>query len=148
MSEYGEGVGGENCLEEQELDKYDYHAMMSAKPAEVETMTDPHINTIDGGEVRLFVSRTCYRDPTAPRWQIRIVAEDVEDPENPVDVAGHVCRCGDLHEHAGYGEDVEVITLSSDAWVRLAHEILRLAQPLSAEAPIADDHDGVGDGHH
>jgi len=111
--------------------EYDYHAMMNAKPGEFGTETPLDVTTTDGGDVILNVNRTFYRDPDAPRWQISVIAEDVDEPQNPPDVAGHLCRCGDLHEHAGEGEDIEIITLTADAAVRLAHEILRLAGPLS-----------------
>jgi hypothetical protein len=114
---------------------YDYDAMMNALPGGSGTNNDSGVTTTDGSEVILNVSRAFYRDPGAPRWQISIVTEDVEDPQMPRDVAGHECRCGALHEHAGCGEDVEVITLAADAAVRLAHKILRLAEPLMNETP-------------
>ena len=89
------------------------------------------VTTTDGGGVILNVSRTFYRDPKAPRWQISIIAEDVDDPENPPAVAGHMCHCGDGPHEKGEEPCREIITLGSDAAIRLAHEIPRFAGSLS-----------------
>jgi hypothetical protein len=110
-------------------DEIDYHAMMNAEPGELSTVIKPDVTTVDGGGVILDVSRTFYESPVRPKWSISIIAEDV-DQEDP-DIAGHMCRCGEGPHEKGDGPCREIITLGSDAAVRLAHEIIRLAEPLS-----------------
>jgi hypothetical protein len=114
------GVLGDEC---------DYHAVMNAKPDRFRG-SDPGVTTTDGGEVILSADRTFYRDPKAPRWSMSIGAE-VVDEEDP-DEAGHECICGDLHEKLNdYEPFYNFISLDLPSAVRLAHEILRLAEPLS-----------------
>ena len=109
-------------------DKFDYHAMMNAEPGEFGNEVDPDVTTVAGGDVILNVSRTFYVDPAAPRWQISIIAEDV-DEEDPA-VAGHMCHCGDGPHEKGTEPCRDIIILDSPAAVALAHEIIRIATPL------------------
>lgn len=107
---------------------FDYDAMMNAEPGELSTIVKPDVITLDGGGVTLNISRTFYVSPIRPKWSISIIGDDI-DEEDP-DIAGHVCRCGDGPHEKGPEPCQEIISLGPDAAVKLAREILRLAEPL------------------
>lgn len=111
---------------------FDDHAMMLAEPGEISTVVRPDVTTLDGGAVSLNVGRTFYVSPIRPKWSISIVGEDI-DGEDP-DTAGHMCHCGDGPHEKGPEPCMQMLSLGPDAAVKLAREILRLAEPMCQSA--------------